>query len=43
MTKLWPKHCHNINKVKRSVKNFPEISMSALIFQEISLSFPGFP
>ena len=42
MTKLWIKHCYSINKFK-CLEIFPEISMCALIFQGISLSFPSFP
>lgn len=36
-------HCYRINELKRSVKNFPEFSLSAFIFQEIPLGFPVFP
>ena len=43
MNKLWTKHNYSINKLKRPVNIFPEISLTAFIFQEISLSFPGFP
>ena len=43
MTKLWTSYCYSIKKVKRSVKIFPDFPLSALTFQEISLSFPGFP
>ena len=42
MTKLWTRHCYSIIKLK-NVKMFPGFSLSASIFQETSLNFPGFP
>ena len=43
MTKLGSTKCYSINNLNRSLKIFPEFSLSAMIFREISLSFPGFP
>lgn len=41
MTKLWTTQCYSINKLNGSlkIKSFP----SAMIFQEMFLSFPSFP
>ena len=40
---MWPNYKpKSIIKLKRSVKMFREFSLSALIFQEIFLSFPSF-
>ena len=43
MTKLWTMRCLSIDKLSEVLKIFSEFSLSAMIFQEISLSFQGFP
>ena len=43
MSKLWTTQCYSIHKLNRSLRIFPEFPLSAMIFQEISLSFPGLP
>ena len=42
ITKSWTTRCCSINKLNESLKIFPDFSLSAMIFQEISLRFPGF-
>ena len=43
MNKLWTTQCHTIINLNVNLKIFPEFTLSAMIFQDIFLSFPGFP